>query len=31
MKTLLIANLCGWNLISARVETAGLPVKYPQL
>jgi sugar lactone lactonase YvrE len=29
MKTLLIANLCGWNLASARMETAGLPVKYP--
>ena len=31
MKTLLIANLCGWNLISAEMEIAGLPVKYPKL
>lgn len=31
LKTLLIANLCGWNLITARVEVAGLPVQYPSL
>lgn len=31
MKTLLIANLCGWNLASALVEVAGLSVKYPKL
>lgn len=31
MKTLLIANLCGWNLVTARMEAAGLPVQYPEL
>jgi len=31
MKTLLIANLCGWNIVTARMEVAGLPVQYPQL
>jgi gluconolactonase len=31
MKTLLIANLCGWNLVTARTEIAGLRVKYPNL
>jgi gluconolactonase len=31
MKTLLIANLCGWNLVTAPMEIAGLPLKYPTL
>ncbi len=31
MKTLLIANLCGWNLCSTRMDVPGLPVKYPSL
>jgi gluconolactonase len=31
MKTLLIANLCGWNLVTAPMAIAGLPVKYPSL
>lgn len=31
MKTLLIANLCGWSLATAPMEVAGLPVKYPNL
>jgi gluconolactonase len=31
MKTLLIANLCGWNLVSAPMDVAGLPVQYPNL
>jgi len=31
MKTLFIANLCGWNLATAPMETAGLPVQYPTL
>ncbi len=31
MKTLLIASLCGWNLATAQMEVAGLPVKYPTL
>jgi gluconolactonase len=31
MKTLLIANLCGWNLITAPMDVGGLPVKYPKL
>jgi len=31
LKTLLIANLCGWNLVTAPVEIAGLPVKYPKV
>lgn len=29
MKTLLIANLCGWNLVRAPMTIAGLPVHYP--
>jgi gluconolactonase len=31
LKTLLIANLCGLNLVTAPMEIAGLPVQYPQL
>ncbi|MBI1281550.1 MAG: gluconolaconase [Anaerolineaceae bacterium] len=31
MKTLVIANLCGWNLVTAPMEVAGLPVKYPKV
>ncbi len=31
LKTLIIANLCGWNLVMAPVEVAGLPVQYPRL
>ena len=31
MKTLLIASLCGWNLVTAPMEIAGLPVQYPNL
>ncbi len=31
LKTLVIANLCGWNLVTAPVEIAGLAVKYPKL
>ncbi|MFN8377399.1 MAG: SMP-30/gluconolactonase/LRE family protein [Anaerolineae bacterium] len=31
LKTLLIANLCGWNLCSASMDVPGLPVKYPSL
>ncbi len=31
MKTLFIASLCGWNIISAQMDIPGLPVKYPQL
>lgn len=31
MKTLFIANLCGWNLVTAQMAVAGLPVKYPKL
>jgi gluconolactonase len=31
MKTLFIANLCGWNIVSAAMDIAGLPVKYPSL
>lgn len=31
MKTLLIASLCGWNLITAKMDLAGLPVQYPSL
>ena len=31
LKTLLIANLCGWNLVTAPMEIAGLPVKYPRV
>jgi gluconolactonase len=31
LKTLLIANLCGWNLATAPMEVAGLPVQYPNL
>ncbi len=31
MKKLLIANLCGWNLVTAPMEIAGLPVKYPNV
>jgi gluconolactonase len=31
MKTLLIANLCGWHLATAPMDVPGLPVKYPTL
>lgn len=31
LKTLLIASLGGWNIITAPMETAGLPVQYPTL
>lgn len=31
MKTLLIANLCGWNIITASMEVAGHPVQYPKV
>jgi gluconolactonase len=31
MKTLLIASLGGWNLVTAPMEIAGIPVKYPNL
>lgn len=31
LKTLLIANLCGWGLAAAEQDVAGLPVKYPNL
>jgi gluconolactonase len=31
MKTLLIANLCGWNLVIAQMEVAGVSVQYPQI
>jgi gluconolactonase len=31
LKTLLIANLCGWSLATAPMEVAGLPVQYPTL
>lgn len=31
LKTLLIANLCGWSLATAPMDTAGLPVHYPTL
>ncbi|MEZ4666309.1 MAG: SMP-30/gluconolactonase/LRE family protein [Anaerolineae bacterium] len=31
MKTLLIANLCGWNLNTTQMDIPGLPVKYPNL
>lgn len=31
LKTLLIANLCGWNIVTAPMDVAGLPVKYPTL
>jgi gluconolactonase len=31
MKTLLIANLCGWNLVTAPMDAAGLRVKYPKI
>jgi gluconolactonase len=31
MKTLLIANLCGWSLATTRMDVAGLPVQYPTL
>lgn len=31
LKTLLIANLCGWNLCSAPMDVPGLPVQYPSL
>ena len=31
LKTLLIANLCGWNLASAPMSIAGLPVQYPRV
>jgi gluconolactonase len=31
MKTLLIASLCGWNLVTAPMEVTGIPVKYPNL
>ena len=31
MKTLFIASLCGWNIVSAGMDIPGLPVKYPRL
>jgi len=31
MKTLLIANLCGWNIITAAMDVPGIRVQYPQL
>ena len=31
MKTLLIASLCGWNIATAPMDIAGLPVQYPAL
>lgn len=31
MKTLLIASLCGWNIATAQMDVAGLPVQYPTL
>ena len=31
MKTLFIANLCGWNIVTAAMDIPGLPVQYPQL
>ena len=31
MKTLLIASLCGWNITTAAMDIAGLPVQYPSL
>jgi gluconolactonase len=31
LKTLIIANLCGWNLVTAPMEITGLPVQYPQV
>ncbi|MBZ0301776.1 MAG: SMP-30/gluconolactonase/LRE family protein [Anaerolineae bacterium] len=31
LKTLLIANLCGWNIVTASMPVAGLPVQYPTL
>jgi gluconolactonase len=31
MRTLLIANLCGWNLATAPMDVPGLPVQYPTL
>ena len=31
MKTLLIASLCGWNISTAAMDIAGLPVQYPSL
>ncbi len=31
MKTLFIASLCGWNIVSAGMDIPGLPVKYPKL
>ncbi|MBZ0295696.1 MAG: SMP-30/gluconolactonase/LRE family protein [Anaerolineae bacterium] len=31
MKTLLIASLCGWNIATAQIDVAGLPVQYPAL
>ena len=31
MKTLFIANLCGWNIVTAAMDIPGLPVQYPKL
>jgi gluconolactonase len=31
MRTLLITSLCGWNIVTAAMDTAGLPVQYPSL
>lgn len=31
MKTLFIASLCGWNIVTAEMDIPGLPVKYPKL
>jgi len=31
MKTLIIASLCGWSVHTARLDIAGLPVRYPTL
>ena len=31
MKTLLIANLCGWSLATAQLDVPGLPVQYPAI
>lgn len=31
MKTLLIANLCGWSLATAPMDVAGIKVQYPSL
>lgn len=31
LKTLIIANLCGWSLATTTMETAGLPLHYPTI